>query len=638
MAIPATTSRSDGTAARPLDAAQWLRTRGVTVSAFILIGIQLWLKGAMLAGGYFRQDDFLYLDRSLASGFGWSYLIWQDAGHLLPLGMAISWLEARIELYDWPVAIGVVLLLLTAASCAMLRMLRTLFGNKPAILIPLGIFLFSPLSLAGSDWWAVAIEILPLEIAMFMAIDAHVRYLRSGQLRRAVAAAGWLAAGMAARDSGAIVPLLLLALTAAFFVARPLEVRRYWRAWALYGAVLAVYAAIFFGSLSGSTAKPGSPGSLGHVFSFSATLLSSSLVPGALGGPWHWVGGVGYAQAGPPAGLQQLSWAVALIVVLVTCAWRVRAWRAWAILAGWVVVADILPVIISRLSAYPGNLLGELTRYVTDATGVLALCVGLAVLPLAGEQHVYRFQLGTMRRPLAALTAALLCAVAAGSIWSLTSLQSVSNATASAAQSYVATAQAALADTPPGTMIVSSAVPEIIMDPGLFWDHALTSQVIAPLAAHSQHLTWTTMLRGVYANPMIFDGRGQLRPVNVVGEFSWPAPRVRSGQYAGQDCWSVTTAGTSVALLGPIYPYAWTVRVAYTGPATQLAVGLGGKWSTVNLEAGTHTAYVPVVGGGKNVTLAVIGAASDVCVSGVTVGSTQPDPTVQGIPAVPLSG
>jgi hypothetical protein len=638
MAISATTPQTDDSRAQPLDVVEWLRVHAVTVAAVALILIQLWLKGAMLGGGYFRQDDYQFLDRGLASGFGWSYVMWVEAGHLLPLGMTISWLQVRIGLYDWPVAVGVVLLLLAVASFAMLRMLRTLFGNRPAILIPLGIFLFSPLSLAGAGWWSVAIEVLPLEVAIFMAVDSHVRYLRSGRLRDAGFAAFWLAAGMAASDKGAVVPLLLLALTAGFFVARPLGVRRYWRAWALYGAVLASYAAIFFTQLSSSAVKPGNPGSIGHVISLSATMLGSDLAPGALGGPWHWVTGSEFEQAGPPAALQQLSWAVCLIIVIVTCVWRVRAWRAWAILAGWIAIADIVPVVIGRLGGYQGGLLGAQIRYLTEATGVLALCAGLAFLPLAGEQNAYRFQLGALRRPLTIATAALLGLAAIGSIWSLESLQSVSNANTAAVRSYIATAQAAVTEAPPGTVIANMPVPAQIMDAGLFWNHALVSQVIGPMAAPSQRFTWTRAPHGVYANPMIFDYQGELRPMTVAGQFSWPAPRVRTGPYAGSSCWGVTSAPRSVPLLGSLFPYGWTIRVAYTGPGNVLAVKFGGNWNTVTLAAGTHIAYIPVVGGGNAVTLLLESPGSAVCVTGVTVGTPQADETGQGIPTMPVSG
>ena len=634
MAISAATARTDGPTSQPLDVIGWLRGRGVTVVAVTLIGVQLWLKGALLAGGYFRQDDYHYLDRAAASGFGWSYLMLVDSGHLLPLGMLIAWLQARLAIYHWPVTAGVILLLLAAASLAMLRMLLTIFGRRPGILVPLGIFLFSPLSLAGADWWAVAIEILPLEAAIFMAVDAHVRYLRNGRLRTAVTAAAWLAVGMTAMEKGAVVPLLLLVLTAAYFVPRPLDVGRYWPAWAIYGGVLACYVAVFFAQLHTSAVQPGKPSSAGHVLSLIKAMVGTSLVPGALGGPWHWATGSGYDQAAPPAVLQWLSWAVALIIVVVTCLRRARAWRAWAIEAGWIVAADFVPVIIGRLGGYPGSLLGAQTRYLTDAIGVLALCAGLALLPLAGEENAYRFGLGPRRRPLVAAATALICAVAAGSVWSLEQLQSVSNATTATARSYIATAQAAVEDAPPGTVIVDSAVPAVIMDVGLFWNHALTSDVIGAMTAPSQHLTWRRTLRSVAGEPMIFDEQGRLWPVTVTGQFSWPGPRVKTGPFAGQYCWPVTAAGTRVPLLGSVYRYAWTIRVAYSGSASALAAGFGARTSTVTLPPGAHVAYLTAVGGGKAVTLR--GAGGGLCVTGVTVGSLQPDKTKQPIPPLPV--
>lgn len=640
MAISATTPtpQAEGSAARPLDVVEWLRGRGVTVVAVMLILVQLWLKGSMLAGGYFRQDDFGILDRALASGFGWNYAMWMDVGHLFPIGMVIAWLQARMGLYDYPLAVGVVLLLLTACSFAMLRMLRTLFGNRPAILIPLGIFLFTPLSLVGDSSWEVAIELLPLEAAMFMAVDAHVRYLRSRRKRNVVAAAFWLAVGMLAADKGAVVPLLLLALTAGFFTARPRDVFKYWRAWLLYGAVLAAYLGIFFARLSTSTVRPGSPASVGHIVSLVATMMGTALLPSAVGGPWRWSTGSGFEYATPPAALQQLSWAVCLLVVIVTCAWRVRAWRAWAILAGWIAAADVAPVVLGRLGVFSGSLLGSEIRYLTDAAGVLALCVGLAVLPVTGERDPYRFQLGALQRPLSGVAAGVILAAALGSIWSLESLQSKSNATTAASRSYIATAQAAMTEASPGTVIVDTGVPQAIMDPGLFWNNALTSQVIGAMAGPSQHLTWVRTPQGVYTDPLMFDGQGQLRPLAIVGSYSWPPPRVRTGPNAGQSCWNVTTAGANIPLLGPVFRYAWTIRIAYTGPAGNLAVGFGGNWTRVSLPAGKHVAYVPALGSGSAVNLQLASGSGALCVTGVAVGSPQPDKTGPGIPAAPVTG
>lgn len=697
----------------PRDPADWLRANGVTLAAVILIVIQLWLKAALLAHSYFKQDDFRFLDRALANGFSWHYLMWVEAGHLLPVGFALAWLLARASLYNWPLTCAVTLLILAATCFAMLAMLRTVFGNRPAILIPLTLYLFGPLSLAGLDWWAVSLEVLPLELAIFMTIRAHVRYLRTGRLRSAAAATGWLAFGMASMVKGAVIPLLLLALTAAFFMTAPgpdgqpaprhlaaatlRALTRYWRAWLIYAALLAAYCAVFFVQLPTSSSQPTPPTSAGQVASFTSTLFSTSLLPGAVGGPWRWWA-VGYAQAGPPAALQQLSWVVAAAVVAASCIYRVRAWRSWAILLGWIVLADIVPVILGRMGTEPGSLLGIQTRYLTDATPILALCTGLAFLPVAGEQHPYRFRFPAVRpavmappdgaaaadqatpadpavaadapatspsgptgvlagpaagRWLRTAVVVLMAAFLAGSFWSLQSLESVTKP--AAVRDYIETAQIAVAHAPVGTLIVNAAVPATVMDPAYFWRQGYTSQVIGAIARGEpgRRLNWTLSPRGVIPSLMMFNQQGQLSPVAVAGPSSVPPPQPRPrpqphGKHARgrhraapapvNHCWTATAAGIRVPLNGSLYRWPWTTRMDYTGPASELAVSFGAGWQTVTLPAGQHSVYVPTVGSGGAIGVRLLSAGPAACITNVTVGSLQPDATAQAIPPTPASG
>jgi hypothetical protein len=618
----------------------------VTLAAVALIAAQLWWKAILLAHSYFRQDDYQFLDRGLASGFGWAYVMWVDAGHLIPIAMAIAWVLGRISLYNWPLMCAVTLAILAATSFAMLRMLRTLFGNRPAILIPLGLFLFSPLSLTAASMWSVAQEMLPLELAMFMAVDAHVRYLRGGRMRHAVAATGWLLFGLAATDKGIVVLLLLFALTAAFFVPDPgihwakaavRAVVRYRRAWLLYGLLLAGYLAVFFIQLTGSTSQPGRPGSPERVASLSVTLLESNLVPGALGGPWRWwEGGLGYAQAGSPMMLEELSWAVALVIVIVSCLCRVRAWRAWAILFGWIATADIVPIVIGRLQLFPATLLGVQTRYLTDATGVIALCVGLAFLPLAGEQNAYRIRASArrVRVPVRAAVTALVGVFLAGAVVSSRSLESATATTVMHSRSYIATMRVALTHAPRGATIVDGATPAFIMYPGFFWLQGYTSKVGGAIASSEppRQLAWTHSSVGAVGQPMIFNDRGQLLPAQVMGVSSWPPP-------PGKTCWSVAPGGTSIPLGATLYRWPWTLRLLYSGPAGVLAARFGGNWSTVTAPAGTHVVYLPVLGSGNMVTVKLPGAGtSAACVTDLTVGTFQPDQAASPIPAAPVPG
>jgi len=203
------------------------------------------------------------------------------------------------------------------------------------------------------------------------------------------------------------------------------------------------------------------------------------------------------------------------------------------------------------------------------------------------------------------------CCFAAGAI---ASQQAFASATmAAAARSYVATARAALAHAPRGTVIVDGATPGSVMNPAFFpAGTADTSRVVGPLTGRpgaAARLRWVPALDGVYAAPMIFDAKGRLRPVTVTGLRSKepppaarnPAAKNTSGKNTPA-CWNVTNAATSIPLGGTLYRWPWMVRLAYTGPAGRLSVRFGpGEARSVVLPAGSHLAYLPLTGSGNAV-------------------------------------
>jgi hypothetical protein len=473
---------------------------------------------------------------------------------------------------------------------------------------------------------------------------------------------------MAAADKGAVVPLLLFALTSAFFVqgrwavAAVRAARRYWRAWVLYGALLAGYGVVFAFRFLGSGSPAVRPGAASFA-NFASTLVGSTLVPGLLGGPWRWLS-FGSVMTNPPVALQQLSWAAAALVVIVSCALRRRAWRAWAILFGWVIVADIVPVAIGRLKVGgPGfaTLVGLQARYVTDTAAVFALCLGLAFLPVAGETSAFRFRLPAeapaatgraIARSAGAATVVVLAIFLAGSFWSLQSLEGISHT--GVARSYISTARAALAQAPRGTVIVDTPTPAMIMNPYFFHPWGNTSYVIGAMARDdpARHLSWSAAPHGVVPRGlMIFDADGRLRPAVIAGPSSGPPPD-------GQRCWSLTSDGTGIPVHASLFRWPWTVRLDYAGPAAVLALRFGanpasgGKWAEVTLPAGAHAIYVPLLGAGNEITVrlagtgpAVIGSApapaaiaAAPCLTGVTVGAWQPAPSGPAFPAAPAPG
>jgi hypothetical protein len=366
------------------------------------------------------------------------------------------------------------------------------------------------------------------------------------------------------------------------------------------------------------------PGQASNVYRFAGTLIGTAALPGFLGGPWQWQT-PGYAQAAPPTGLEVLAWIVAAAVVLASSFLRPGAWRAWAILLGWIVAAGIVPVALHGFGTSV-TAFGAQTGYLANATGVLALCLGLALLP-AGEA------VRIAPRPVRAVAVFALCCFAAGTIASQQAFETL--AVGSAARSYLATARAALAHAPRGTLVVDGPTPDTVMDPAFFPGQADTARVIGAVSAGQM---WTSVLDGVYVDPMTFDAKGRLRPVVVTGVWSWPPPRPRTK--GAPSCWNVISSGTSIPLTGNLHRWQWTARLAYSGPGGRLTVRLGRTGTqTVALLPGKHLVYVPLVGAGNLLSARFDAVGSKpLCVTTITVGQISPDQSGTAIPSAPVPG
>jgi hypothetical protein len=572
---------------------RWLRAHPVPATGLLLIAAQLLWKAGVLGQSFFRLDDYYYLEHASTEGLTWSYLTWVDSGHLDVVGSAIAWVLVRISPDDWTLASAATLVLLGCTCFALLRLLRTLFGDRPGILLLLALYMLSPLSLPGLSWWTVTLEQLPLQLAIFCALSAHVQYLQTKGLRHAVAAAAWLAVAMLSSFQGAAVPLLLFAVTSAFAVtggwSRALwpTLREHWRAWALYAALTAAYGALYLVRLRTSTVGLTKPTTFSDVLTYAGTLLRETFVPGAFGGPWRWSASGVEALTDPPPALAWMSWVLAVVVVLVSLMYAWRAWRAWAILAGWLIVVDVVPVLAGRSALVSGALLGLSARYVWDATGILVLCLGLAFMPLAGVPGLWRSPRRLSRPEFAAATT-VIAAVIFGSLWSFYDYPA--DPTAVAARSYIATARLALADAPSGTVIVDDPVPADVTG-GFAGPVADAASVLSPLLSGSagNASRFIEQPDGTYDHLLEFDGYGRLVPSAIMGVASQPVP-------AGGACWPANDGSVAVQLTS-VATGASTLRIGYLSAGSgQVLVTFGARSLLYSFQEGLHAAYLPVTG------------------------------------------
>ncbi len=597
------------------------RANPVIVAAVVLIMTQLGWKAYLLSRFYFRQDDFLLLDRALSRGLSLNYLFSFSGGHLRPGGLVVFWLMTRLSPYDWQLAAIATIAALAAAGILMLRLLLILFGSRPAILIPLIIFLFTPLTLAGLSFWTTVTDWLPLQLTMLAATCSHIRYVRSGRVGHVVAAAGWLGAGLLFDVQGALVPLLLFALTSAYLVPGrwPAAARRtfrgFRRAWTIYGVLTAAYVVLFLIKLQASSQQPINPRHVSSVLSLAATMLRVGFVPAAVGGSWRWfVPGGDYGFAAETPVLTQVTWVLAALIVGASLWYRRHALRSWLILAGWLLLADFGPVAISRLTELPASLLGAETYYLADSAPVLAACVGLAFWPVIGEQDPYRAR-RPRSVPLAVSTFALTVAFLAGSIWS--GVTYLSHTSSARTRSYIDTARSALVSAKPGTVILSAPAPWYVMYAGFRGPVTQTSNVLGPLAPERAGIRFVTVAGGAVTNLMMFDSRGRLRPALDVG-----ASSIRPGRSG--TCWPIRSAATRIPLSGPVFRYAWIIRLSYSGPATMVQLELGRAVSDVALPAGRRGIDIRMTGGGSAVLVRSLSGEPAACISSLRLDPDLP--------------
>jgi hypothetical protein len=630
---PMTESVPAARPADPVEGAEWLRANWITVAAVLGLVLQLWWRAGVLAHSYFQQNDFPLLYRAAAAKFGLFYLLTPADGQLAPAGRAVVWLEARGGLYNWDLASAVTLGLLALAGLALLRLLRRLFGNRPAILAPYALYLVTPLVVPAEAWWSSTLAVVPLQIATFMAMDAHLCYLRTGRFRHAAAAAWWMVAAVLFADKGALIPLLLLALTSAFLLpgGRPASlvaaVRGFWRGWLLYTAVIAAYLALAIVRLSGSGFTP-RPMAAGQGLSFVSSLVGVGLIPALAGGPWRWWSTGSYATAARMPVLTVVSWLAVAAAVLASIWFRKRAWRAWLIAIAWLAIADVVPVLAGWVGAVVTPPDTADLGYLADAVPVLVVCAALAFWPVQGEESPYR-----NRPPVLAsrsvITVNAVGLIAVSSLWSAQAFEKAT--TAVPARSYIATARLALRDVPAEAEIVSEPVPSALMSRAFFGAASNTAAVLGPLAPRSARVRWTTSPGGTVNRLMIFDSQGRLWPaaVNGVSTFVPAGPG---------SCWRLGTGTTSIPLQSAVQGRPSLAEFGYSGPATTLALRLSGAWHSVSLPAGRHDALIQLPGAGSSVAIRNLSLAQPGCLTYLTVGTVQPSPYGSPQPANPVSG
>jgi hypothetical protein len=590
----------------------------VLLAAWALVACQAVLRGAVSASGYLYSDDFVLQSRAARwPMFSSDLLLTPHNGDLIPGGMVLAWVITRLAPLSSVAVTMSVVVLQVAASSAVLVMLLRLFGPRRLVLVPLVVFLFSPLTLPTALWWSTSLTSLPLQLGLALAIWIHVGYLRGGGRGLALAAFVVVATTCAFSAKAALIPLALVGITwivepsARSATALRHAVLGHWRLWLAYLALATTLVVASAMALHGTGLVDPPPlidlaGSIWHG-------LVQAFGTAAVGGPVSWVRtGPASAVVDPQGWFVVFAWGVLLAVAVASGLSNPCCRRAWLLLVGYV-LAD-LAVLAYATAGGPFARLAPLSLSATaDAAPVLALTVGVAVIPLQRGPQLSPQHRGWGRWTRASPAPTLIVATYVFVLVSLaTTLAYARIWSQNPARPWVEQARSDLAAAQPDMPLLSQPVPPSVLDPLEYPDN-LSGHVFLALSDRPPFASQTSTL-------LTLDATGHLVPGQVIGAEALPPP--------DGSCWLVEPGSGETVELGQPVASGWHAvhLTTLSGEGGSGSVTLGdGAPQPVEFQRGLGDVYLTSAGSGGQLLLTIDGTQGTVCVGTAQVGRIVPD-------------
>jgi len=578
-------------------------------AALVLVLVQLGLLAWALFTNWFYYDDFSLLLDAQDARFDLDYLLDPWNVHLMPGGRALAWLVAETGPLNWTLAVASTLVIQLLASAAAVWMLVTLFGRRWAILVPLTLYLSTAMTVPALMWWTACLNQLTMQLGFFVAVAAAVRYFRGDGVRWAVAAYAGVALGVLF-DVKAVLILPVVAYVAVAYFARggPLArlvgtVRRYWPS-ILIGAPLAAGYLVYYATHTGQQTEPPSPAAGAEAV---GNMIGTAFAAASVGGPWRWGQEAGIAR--PPDWTVHLSWVLIALVIGYGALRRRRTGRAWALLAGYLAVLAAL-LVTSRVSAF-GTEIGLEYRYLTDAACVVALCVGLAFLPL--ERSVESSEprdppLLTRAVPVTAVVVITALVAVSGTVSTVRYVSWWSDQNVGAA--YLRTLESEMARY--GAVdIADTSVPEDVMA-GLLAPDNTVGRLSALLPGELYFPVWSPSLATVADD-------GRLHQVEITGgTSSAPGPSSECGWRVGED-------GRTIPLTSQTLDWTWWIKIGYLSSAdSPVVIEAGDSAVEAEVMTGLNDLYVKITGRFDSVRIDGLDPGVVMCVDTIEVGDPAP--------------
>lgn len=505
----------------------------------LVVVAQFVVRTAGALQGTWRNDDWGFLHTVAVFGVSLDHLFYLYNGHLHPGAWLIFDALAEVAPGSYPAAAVLAGILQAIGTGLVYLVVRRLFVRRPAVLLLLVWFAFTPLTLDTSTWAIVAFNVLPLQIAYAGGVLLLLRYLERPSSRRLVAVVAMQVFGLLFIEKAVLLPVLLFGVAAWFPVvsATPLGARRvlreHRRLWLSLAPVVAAYAALYLWlGASGRSSTGGASLDFGlRSFLAMGWKVVRAFATSLFGGPWAWGPPPIVPRAAPPAFAVAIALGLLVALVVWTSRRRSVARIAWLCLAGYVML-DIVLIASGRL-AESGSGVGSQLRLFADLAIPTVLVVGFALFPrrVPSQEDDADAVVDRLRSPWRPV---LLVGLAVAFL-------------VSSAVSYVGDYEEWR--TPGSERYVSNAREgfHLVADVGLL-PQVVSADVLAPifyprnttdvvLAAYPGSPPFRAAVDDLYA----LDGDGTIVPARVAGRDALPG--------GAPDCgWSVTPSSTRVPL------------------------------------------------------------------------------------------
>ena len=614
-----TSSDEDEKAAPSRPGWRRLSTDRVLQGAVGLVVAQLAFRAWMTFSSWFTVDDFSFMIR-LSDGSRLDQAMEPYAGHVMPAGMYLSWLADQLAPLDYrPIAV-LLLALQLLADVGLVRLLLKLFGARWGILPPLCVYLFCSIGTPVAIWWAAGINALPMQVALFWGLAAHVDHLRGRQPRHLVMAIAWVVFGLLFFEKTILVLGLYGIVALAYFTTGDLR-SRIGQAWQRYRAAAVAYAVLGAGFVAfyvkwALNFSPGGAGddALGDVVT---NMVFKAYLPATLGGPLEWTRIGQFSLTAPRDAILLASVAIWILVLREIHRSRTRSLRAWFVPA-FLLGCDVLLVLAGRVTLI-GSAISLDFRYQGELPAATAIGLGLATMPVIGavERLERRGTSVFVDRPrrVAAATAAMV------GLATISSVQYVTYwADTMPARPYFANVLRAVHSAKEPIPLVNLPVPTFIM-----WPFGYPANLISNFLEHDRsHVDFREIATD---NLYAVDSHGKVVPVAVTEiRRGLPGPRPGCG-------YAVRKEDVTVPLDGPVLYGGLWVRMGYLSSGRSPVVITVGQahYSTV-VEPGVHAIFLAAGSAFDSVEVSGLTAGVTMCTDDVTVGEIKPLTEVEEVP------